>query len=88
MQCSLAQVRWSHFLLFHGAYWSAALERHVSALRGACVVLLIPKEWSFTRNLTICADLLVEGFYLLGGFVFALEIWPVVSRNILCEVCS
>lgn len=75
MQCSFAQVRGSPFLLFHGAYWSAALERCVNALRGVCVVLLISKEWSFTRNLTMCADMLLEGFYLLGSFVFALEFW-------------
>lgn len=57
-------------------------------MRGAHVVLLISREWSFTGNLTICADSLMEVFHGLRGFVSALEFWAVVSRNTVCEVCS
>lgn len=56
-------------------------------MREAHVVLLVSREWSFTGNLTICADLLMEVFHVPRGFVSALEFWAVVSRNTVSEVC-
>lgn len=51
-------------------------------MRGACVVLLISREWSFTGNLTVCADL-KQVFLLLRSFAIAFKFWAVVSRNIV-----